>query len=45
MKGGRNEGEEGRKGFFFVGFFCGSYRLLNLPDKELCFRGGALEAG
>ncbi len=41
MKGDRNGGEEGKKSFFF---FFGSYRLLNLSDKESCFRGGALEA-
>lgn len=28
-----------------VFFFFGCYRLLNLSDKEPCFRGGALEAG
>lgn len=39
MKGDRKGGEEGKKVFF------GSYRLLNLTDKEPCFRGGALEAG
>lgn len=42
MKGDRKRRKEGKE--FFFSFF-GTYRLLNLSDKEPCFRGGALEAG
>lgn len=41
MKGDRKRGKEGKEVFFFFG----TYRLLNLSDKEPCFRGGASEAG
>lgn len=37
MKGDRKRDEEWKE-------VLGSYRLLNLADKEPCFRGGALEA-
>lgn len=40
MKGDR-KGGEWERGVFFGG---GLLSLLNLADKESCFRGGALEA-
>lgn len=48
MEGGRGgevkgdrKGGEWERGFFLGG---GLLSLLNLADKESCFRGGALEA-